>query len=1185
MERARVAAVAALLAILVVATAVLAAVVPSSGSSGLAASVAWPTSLLVVSEVQTGGASASDEFAELANVGSAEIDLAGLELVYVTSTGGTVTRKATWASTTILAPSRHLLVADAAGVYASIADATYTGGFAATGGSIVLRAVGGAPVDSVGWGDATNAFIEGIGAPAPAAGTSIERRPGGPQGNTIDTNNNADDWFAQAVPNPQNVAAPPVPSSLPSPSPTSPPVPTPTPTSTPDVVPTATPTAPPTPDVTPEPTATPAPTDTPAPTETPSPTPSATPTPSPVPTLPPTPAPTPTPVPTPLPTPFPTPTPTTVPSAWPSPSASPVPTPTPSPTALPIVDARLLSPGTATVIEGILTTDLPSRESGRVGFVQDATAGIAVYLDVTPSTPLPAGTAVRMAGTIDERYGARTIRVSFAGIADLGTPGLPVPAPAFSGMIGEEVEGLRVWISGTTSGSPTSYADGLGLLVDDGTGTVRVIVGPIALGSALVPAGTPVMVMGPVGQRDSTGTGTGGYRVLATLDGEFEVLPAPTPSPTPSPSPTPTASPEPSPAPTDTPAPTSTPAPSPAPSPTPALEITIGEARARSVGTVVSVVGVVTAEAGRLGLPPVIVIADASAGIAVRLPDGMIAPARGRLVRVTGATSAPYGQLEIRPARGGLLDLGDGTLPDALHMTGARLGEATEGRLVILTGTQVAAAKRSATGDITVDVRDAAGATVRIMADASSGITIADLEAGVTHGFTGIVGQRSSKKGVLDGYRLWLRDRADIEPETGSSGTSESPGATVLTIAVARVIEDGAAVVIGAVIGGPGLLDADGGRIVIQDATGGIEVLVPPGAVAPALGTRVRVAGTVGRAWDAPRLRATTIETLDAHVEVVSINLPGAPAEAQEWQLVRISGTVTNVTRLGDHWRADVRVGPANVLVAGLAGSGIPSTLLVEGRAVTISGIVRRPYPSATDRRWAVTPRGTWDVAVGPGSGSSRSSSAGGAGTGGSSPSASSWTGTAGTVGEAPLDVDLAVFVDHVGTLVRVGGLITGVTSGGFTLDDGTATASVVLNGDAAAFLELLHPGDAIGLVGRVERVEPGFRIVVTNPAGLVRLGALGEAVPIAATAPLPPEAGTQGKADADGTPTAAGLGDPFRSLGGTWPGILGLIVVSAASLAMTIARRQRAHRRLIAAIATRVGGLRPPPSTPFQGR
>src|SRR5690242_16216008 len=66
------------------------------GAIAAAASVAWPPSTLVVSEVQTGGASASDEFAEIHNAGSVEVDLAGLELVYVTSTGSTVTRKATW---------------------------------------------------------------------------------------------------------------------------------------------------------------------------------------------------------------------------------------------------------------------------------------------------------------------------------------------------------------------------------------------------------------------------------------------------------------------------------------------------------------------------------------------------------------------------------------------------------------------------------------------------------------------------------------------------------------------------------------------------------------------------------------------------------------------------------------------------------------------------------------------------------------------------------------------------------------------------------------------------------------------------------------------------------------------------------------------------------------------------------
>src|SRR3989304_3548558 len=53
-----------------------------------AAAVAWPPSTgLLVGEVMTGGGSASDEFVELYNAGPPTADLAGLEVVYVTSTG------------------------------------------------------------------------------------------------------------------------------------------------------------------------------------------------------------------------------------------------------------------------------------------------------------------------------------------------------------------------------------------------------------------------------------------------------------------------------------------------------------------------------------------------------------------------------------------------------------------------------------------------------------------------------------------------------------------------------------------------------------------------------------------------------------------------------------------------------------------------------------------------------------------------------------------------------------------------------------------------------------------------------------------------------------------------------------------------------------------------------------------
>ena len=190
-----------------------------------AGAVAWPASTLVVSEVQTGGASASDEFVEIANQGGAAADLLGLEVVYATSSGSTVTRKATWATTFVLDPGRRVLIANGSGTFAGMADVTYSSGFAATGGAIALRVVGGAVIDAVGWGDATNSFVEGTPAGAPPAGSSLERAPGGAAGNGTDTNQNSLDWFVQSVPSPQGSSAPPVPGSVPTPTPT----PTPTP--------------------------------------------------------------------------------------------------------------------------------------------------------------------------------------------------------------------------------------------------------------------------------------------------------------------------------------------------------------------------------------------------------------------------------------------------------------------------------------------------------------------------------------------------------------------------------------------------------------------------------------------------------------------------------------------------------------------------------------------------------------------------------------------------------------------------------------------------------------------------------------------------------------------------------------------------------------------------------------------
>ena len=1175
--------------------------------------VAWPISTLLVSEVQTGGASASDEFAEITNVGASSVDLAGLELVYATSTGSTVTRKAAWSTSQLLAPGQHLFVANGSGMYAPLADATYSGGFAATGGAIVLRAIGGAPLDAVGWGDATNTFVEGTAAAAPAAGSSLERKPGGIDGNTLDTNANAADFFAQPAPNPQGLAAPPAPAPggtptpAPTPAVTAAPTATPEPTFAPSVEPSTTPTA----TATASPTAGPTvePTGTPAPTIEPTAEPTG------LPTEAPTPEPTATPIPTPIATSVPIATPT------PEPTVAPTETPAPTPTSQPVItvaEARGLPDGSVARISGVLTTHLGALEAGRKAFIQDDTGGIALYLDIAVVDGLAADTLVVVDGTLDERFGERTLRVAVGDIVSLGEQQRPPAWELPTGAISEAQEGWRALVQGVTVGSPSTLSDGLGLMVDDGSGAVRVIVGPDALAGMSVPGGTAVIAVGPVGQRDSTGTGLSGYRVHVTEQSDFGILPTPTPTPAPTPTPTapptpsptptpaPTASPTPTPAPTamptprstatiaPTPTPTSPPTPSPVPTPTTGPSappsITIVEARGAPVGAVVTVAGVVTAEAGRLGLPPVIAIADGTGGIAVRVPDGVTAPGRGSTVVVRGPLADPYGQLELRPSSTGFRVTGQGSLPAAIRLNAADLGEATEGRLAELTGTVDAAPTKGTSGDLVINLTDASGKGFRVVADGSSGIAATALVKGRTYRLTGIVGQRASRKGALDGYRLYVRDREDIVEiaTAGAPGASAGPGpsggaASAVAIAMALAAPEGTVVTIEAIVtAGTSLLDSSGRRIVVQDGSGAIEVLLPNGAAGPAVGAKVRVTGKSGIAWGAPRIGATAIVALGTG-SVAPSTLQRGPAERDEWRLVRISGTVLKVERLGDRWRADVSLGGGTkVAVNGQAGAGIPSTAIVAGRRITVVGIVKRPYPTASDRRFAILPRGGADVSIGAAAdvaptGSLASKGAGGgaatdsgAGTG----SGGAPVGAGGALDITP-DTDLAVLSEHVGEKVRVGGLIASVAGGGFDLDDGTALARIELRGDMAALLPYLREGEAVAATGVVTLVEGAPAVIVDAAGSLLRVGSLGQALPIA------------GPASAGASPLAtAGTGAAPLTADSTLLGpamaptsLLAMVLLTLASLGVTMVRRRLVRRRLRAVVVERLAGLRRAPS------
>ena len=262
-----------------------------------------------------------------------------------------------------------------------------------------------------------------------------------------------------------------------------------------------------------------------------------------------------------------------------------------------------------------------------------------------------------------------------------------------------------------------------------------------------------------------------------------------------------------------------------------------------------------TAEAGRLGTPPLIAIQDVSAGIVVRLPDGVPGPARGTIVQVRGPLADPYGQLELRPATGGFVAIGVGLMPSPTAIDATSLGEASEGRIVSTTGVVQARPSRSTSADISLDLRGTNG-TVRLFADGSSGLTQDSFVVGATYDVVGIAGQRASRKGVLDGYRIWVRDVRDLHRHGGAVATpapTPSPGASAspsITISIADAIRAGQGTrrVEGVVTIAPTLLDASGRRIVIEDRTAGLEVLVPTDARVPAVGSRIRVEGEIGRA-------------------------------------------------------------------------------------------------------------------------------------------------------------------------------------------------------------------------------------------------------------------------------------------------------------------------------------------------
>jgi len=495
---------------------------------------------------------------------------------------------------------------------------------------------------------------------------------------------------------------------------------------------------------------------------------------------------------------------------------------------------------------------------------------------------------------------------------------------------------------------------------------------------------------------------------------------------------------------------------------------------------------------------------------------------------------------------------------------------------------------KGTSGDISVDLTDADGHAFRVYADGSSGILATDLLVGKPLRVTGIVGQRASRKGALDGYRVWLRDRADIVVLSTSPTPSPSAAPTVPVATVLHTADGVALAIEASMTVRTSLLDSSGRRIVVQDATGAIEVLLPTGSASPAIGSVLRIAGVTAHAWGAPRLRATLLTDTHASLPISAAPRAGALGDADEWRLVRLTGTITKVERLGDRWHAEIRLaggGSLTVPVLGLAGAGIPSTAIVVGRSATIVGIAKRPYPTATDRRFALVPRGSGDLAIGPATFGTSGSGSGTGSSGGDGGGSSATTGGAndgsGPLADATADTDLVDLGNHVGQPVKVAGLISTLTPDGFVLDDGTATATVMLSNDALELEAYLMVGDALAANGTVTTDGDELRIRVTAAIDLVRVGDLGQAMPVtgsgnpsagASADPGASDAGAAGASSGNG-PTVASL----HGLDGVGPFGLGLmLLLTGVSLVTTLLRRQQERRRVRAIILARLASLHP---------
>jgi hypothetical protein len=168
---------------------------PGTGVATIRCDLAAPPSAQVrINEFSTGVEGAlTDEFVEIVNTGASAVELSGYKLVYRSAAGASDVSLGTLPNGTTLAVGAFMLFGGSGYAGARPADRSFSTSLASSGGGLGLRDPAGILVDSVAWGTATNAFVEGTIAAAPtitaSPGKSDARHPDGQ-----DTNDNSVDF-------------------------------------------------------------------------------------------------------------------------------------------------------------------------------------------------------------------------------------------------------------------------------------------------------------------------------------------------------------------------------------------------------------------------------------------------------------------------------------------------------------------------------------------------------------------------------------------------------------------------------------------------------------------------------------------------------------------------------------------------------------------------------------------------------------------------------------------------------------------------------------------------------------------------------------------------------------------------------------------------------------------------------